>query len=386
MNMSMNIPTHPFVECNIEGVNAHALIDTGSMKSFIRQDIYNTIDFEGTRLGKVNEQCKSITGDPLNLLGKLNASVKFIGSRYSYSDNFLVSSDIQFDCILGWDFLVNNQLTVQRDTSGGISFYSLTGPHGKTRVCAKAVSNATHLSGVVESGATTNTIPDCGMENGTDSYLFYQSQYKAPIEVYLSDDIVIPSRSEVIVEGKLVKTTTANVGMIESIPSRTQEQGIHISHMVAHPKGKTVPLRIMNTSLDPVELTSGRKVAQFHQLLTSKVKMSEFVSTSNTACSVTNSTVDFESQVQESISPHLNGQDRAKLTQLLRNFSDIFGDKLSKCNVTSHKINTGKHLPIKQRPRRLPYAYREESEKQIKEMLEMELLNLVLVRGQALLY
>ena len=53
---------------------------------------------------------------------------------------------------------------------------------------------------------------------------------------------------------------------------------------------------------------------------------------------------------------------RAKLTQLLRNFSDIFDDKLSKCNVTSHKINTGKHLPIKQRPRRLPYAYREESE------------------------
>ena len=138
MNMSINIPTHPFVECNIEGVNAHALIDIGSMKSFI----YNTIDFEGTRLGKVNEQCKSLTGDPLNLSGKLNASIKFIGSRYSYSDNFLARSDIHFDCILGWDFLVNNQLTVQRDTSGGISFYSLTGPHGKTRVCAKAVSNA----------------------------------------------------------------------------------------------------------------------------------------------------------------------------------------------------------------------------------------------------
>ena len=81
------------------------------------------------------------------------------------------------------------------------------------------------------------------------------------------------------------------------------------------------------------------------------------LSTSNTACSVTNSTVDFESQVQESISPHFNGQDRAKLTQLLRNLSDIFDDKLSKCNVTSDKINTGKHLPIKQRPRHLPYAH-----------------------------
>ena len=83
---------------------------------------------------------------------------------------------------MGWDFLVNNQLTVQRDTSGGISFYSLTEPHGKTRVCAKAVSNATHLSGVVESGAAASEIPDCGMENGTDSYLLYQSQYKAPVQ------------------------------------------------------------------------------------------------------------------------------------------------------------------------------------------------------------
>ena len=131
MNMSMNIPTHPLVECNIEGVNAHALVDTGSMKSFIRQDIYITIDFEGTRLGKVNEQCKFITGDPLNLSGKLNASIKFIGSRYSYSDNFLVSSGIQFDCILGWDFLVNNQLTVQRDTRVVLVFIPLQGLTGK---------------------------------------------------------------------------------------------------------------------------------------------------------------------------------------------------------------------------------------------------------------
>lgn len=100
------------------------------------------------------------------------------------------------------------------------------------------------------------------MENGTDSYVLYQSQYKAPIEVNLCEDIVIPSRSEVIVEGKLVKTTTANVGMIEAISSRTQEQGIHISHMVAHPS-KTVPVRIMNTSLDPVELTSGRNFTSY---------------------------------------------------------------------------------------------------------------------------
>ena len=37
--------------------------------------------------------------------------------------------------------------------------------------------------------------------------------------------------------------------------------------------------------------------------------------------------------------------------------------------MTSHKINTGRSTPIKQRPRRLPYAYRDEAEQQIQEML-----------------
>ena len=43
--------------------------------------------------------------------------------------------------------------------------------------------------------------------------------------------------------------------------------------------------------------------------------------------------------------------------------------KLDTCNVTSHKINTGRSTPIKQRPRRLPYAYRDEADQQIREML-----------------
>lgn len=37
--------------------------------------------------------------------------------------------------------------------------------------------------------------------------------------------------------------------------------------------------------------------------------------------------------------------------------------------MTSHKINTGRNIPIKQRPRRLPYAYRDEADQQIQEML-----------------
>ena len=34
------IPTHPFVTCSIEGIEVQALVDTGSMRSFINKDVY----------------------------------------------------------------------------------------------------------------------------------------------------------------------------------------------------------------------------------------------------------------------------------------------------------------------------------------------------------
>ena len=51
---------------------------------------------------------------------------------------------------------------------------------GKTRVCAKVVPDTTHLSGIVESNTTTEK-PGYGFEQGKDSHLLFQSQYKASI-------------------------------------------------------------------------------------------------------------------------------------------------------------------------------------------------------------
>lgn len=376
------IPTHPFVVCNIEGVNVQALVDTGSMKSFISKDIHTIIDFDNSRVDKSEERCNSITGDSLHIFGNITANFKFPSSRYTYSNNFIISSNIQFDCVLGWDFLVNNKLDLRREMAvGGISSYLLKGPHGKTSVCAKSPSgpsNRANLSGVIEVSENHMSKPPGDSEFGMaeDSSLLFQSRYKAHIEVCLIKDVIIPAKTEFVVEGKLIKTTSAEVGMITPNLSRPQESGIHISHVVVNPKGRIVPVRIMNSSVESIELSSGRKVAEFHQLVKSKPRTEVLVDRKrNIVCGVACSTdVNFEKQVQESISPHLNQNDRIKLTQLLHEFADIFDDKLSKCNVTSHRINTGDNNPVKHRPRRLPYAYREESERQIKEMLEQGII------------
>jgi len=51
-------------------------------------------------------------------------------------------------------------------------------------------------------------------------------------------------------------------------------------------------------------------------------------------------------------------------------FSDIFEETLGHTNVVQHKIDTGDSRPMRQYPRRLPYAYREETRKQVAEMLD----------------
>ena len=345
----MNIPTHPFVVCNIEGVRVQALVDTGSMKSFIKKDIQDVIDFDCRRVNKSTERCNSITGDSLKIVGKINVNVNFSGSRHSYCNDFLISSNIEFDCVLGWDFLVNNHVDLRRGMLGGLSSYVLEGPHGKTPVCARVVPDETHLSGVVESSDTVDKPPDCGSEHGGDSYLLFQSRYKAATEICLTENVVIPARTELVLKGKLVKTTSADVGMITANRARAYEPGIHISHIVAHPCGKIVPVRVLNSSHESVELTAGRKIAEFHQLVKSKPQSEQYTKTTNATCAATCSeTADFQSQVHEAISPHLNEKDRIKLAQLLSEFSDVFDDKLDTCNVTFHKINTGRSTPIKQ--------------------------------------
>ena len=43
-------------------------------------------------------------------------------------------------------------------------------------------------------------------------------------------------------------------------------------------------------------------------------------------------------------------------------------------DVVTHKIDTGDSAPIRQYPRRLPYAYRQETQSQIKEMLDQNII------------
>ncbi|GBM46445.1 Retrovirus-related Pol polyprotein from transposon 297 [Araneus ventricosus] len=69
----------------------------------------------------------------------------------------------------------------------------------------------------------------------------------------------------------------------------------------------------------------------------------------------------------------LNEEQRTAVGKLLNEFQNLFSNcdaDVGRCNVTQHRINTGDHPPIKQYPRRLPLARKEEADHLVKAMVD----------------
>lgn len=76
----------------------------------------------------------------------------------------------------------------------------------------------------------------------------------------------------------------------------------------------------------------------------------------------------------EKMGPMISGQLSLSQQQVLESvvleFADIFNDKPGSTTLTGHRIETGLARPIRQRPYRLPHAYRDTVMKDLREMEE----------------
>ncbi len=134
----------------MDKVRVRALIDSGSMKSFISKSVQRTIDFDDRKLTKSKkEKCVSITGHTVNIQGNLPSTVKFVGSRTYFKGDFLVSNNIPYECVLGWDFISQNNLSLCKDVNLGT--YILVGKHGATPITNSQSCTTADRAGVVES-------------------------------------------------------------------------------------------------------------------------------------------------------------------------------------------------------------------------------------------
>ena len=75
----------------------------------------------------------------------------------------------------------------------------------------------------------------------------------------------------------------------------------------------------------------------------------------------------------------MNAGQQRQLHKLLIEFQDIFSkgpQDLGKTGLAKHEINTGDAVSVRQHPRRLPLAQREESFKAVEEMQKQGIIEL----------
>ena len=110
-----------------------ALVDPGSMKSFISKSVQRTIDFDDLNLNKSQkEKCVSITGHDVNIERHLRSTVQFLGLCQCFNGKFLVGNNITYECVLGWNLISQNNLSLCKDVNLGN--YLLVGKHGATPI------------------------------------------------------------------------------------------------------------------------------------------------------------------------------------------------------------------------------------------------------------
>ena len=92
------------------------------------------------------------------------------------------------------------------------SSYYLTGSHARTEVNLSSLPKSESVSGMIKaSGVHAGGTPEA--YEGDNSTVLIQSGMKADITVVLDQNVIVPA-TEMILEGRLVQSPKAEIGMI----------------------------------------------------------------------------------------------------------------------------------------------------------------------------
>ncbi|GBM01931.1 hypothetical protein AVEN_269544-1 [Araneus ventricosus] len=123
---------------------------------------------------------------------------------------------------------------------------------------------------------------------------------------------------------------------------------------------EVIPVRVLNLNNKPKFLDEGDVIATCEPVLDIVARPQEFSGAQHLQSTLENLQI-------------LNEEQHTAVRKLLNEFQDLFSTcdaDVGRCNMTQHRINTGDHPPIKQYPRRLPLARKEEAEHLVKEMVD----------------
>ena len=310
-------------------------MDTGSNISIVRPDILSGED--QNLIEPVNSCLRTVTGERAPIHGKGQLQLG-IGSLLVPQELWV--ADIHDDCILGLDFLQSHDRLVNLK-EGALTIAGEEIPLKKQPAAIEATC----------------------------------------CKVVLAEHVQLPPRSETVVPVKL-EGAKANYqwGLLERSTTSASIDGVLVGRTLVNIQEQYVPLRVVNLSHQQRMISKGAEMAHCENV--KSVHIPEANVHERLAGDVR------KMHVCEILPPHLKElYDRStsdlaenecqEIHKLLSEFSDIFSTgphDLGRTDMVQHHIPTGEAAPIRQQPRRLPLCKREEAERAIKEMKELDVI------------
>ena len=316
-----------YLSCKINSIPTDCLVDTGATLSILSIRAWDTLSQASTMsLKPFKAAIFTASGNQVDVKGQVSMMVE-ISSIKCIAE--MVVADIDVDAILGLDFLKANncQLNLDEDT---LSIKGKTCP--------------LNIAGKI----------GC-------------------YRITVSETVEIPSRSEVIIQGKVHMPAFCSNDLAIVEPTDTSflsGKGI-IAKALVH-ADNIVPLRLINLGDETEKLYSGMYVANLSKV--SAVKdMPDKGSKQQSCDTLPEHLKDLYVRTVEGL-PMEQSKFIAKLLMKHASTFSESDDDLGWTGILRHRIITKEERPIKQPLRRFPQHMNEEADRQIEDMLRKDVI------------
>lgn len=341
--------TNPVIECVVGKEKLKLLVDTGSRVSLVKsRSLSRTSD--GWQQEVCPEDSKislvGITGDPIHTFGCFTIPVEI--NRTTFKAKFFVCGDelsLKADGIIGQDLLMEQDadlLLSEGCLRIGSERVPITNWANKQRPATEQNPDKANL-GVLEAGEVNL--------------------------VSLIEETVLPPLSECVLAGKTrVPVPSGEIKVVEVGGLGTNGLAA-VPTLVVTRDEEPLPVRVTNLTLKEIRLPKNKVVGALvdveeFQLVASVDKVGE-------------SKVTDEDLLHMFDLSHIEGRERGMVTAMIVENKSIFStDKtdLGRCEAIKHRIYTGDATPVYRRAYRIPFARREEMEKQVDSLLEADII------------
>lgn len=329
-----------FVSTEIHGNPVTMLVDTGASVTILKREIFETLKPSCPNLLKpVDLNLTTATGEIAPLLGKIVVDIKL--GNYSFSHEILVA-DIQNDGILGIDFLSTNKINVLLSKS-----------------CLSV---------------KRNKIP---------CFHFNKKLKPRVCRIAVSEDIVVPPDTEVIISGKMIDPIiNIENGLISAQSNFVNKTGLLLAHAIVKPEHGVIPLRVMNASGEKCSIKKCTVAAKMecveNNTIQTNINMEcgEVVVNNVTTSKVDNLPAHLV-ELFELSTKNLSNEQSEKFKSLLIENQNAFSKDpkdIGTTKLVEHNIDTGDARPIRIPPRRLPLAKLHMAEQEIEEMAKRDII------------